>query len=228
MNLGYVFESGNAVLVATFLLLIGMSVVSWYVIFWKCLKIRAERAHVAAFKTHYLTHQYWPKHGDIKEAEGVLRMLIDQADKTTVVAGNYEKQERKELYCMHLAQTLDAIRAWLDRGLTLLASVGSSAPFIGLFGTVWGIYGALARIAAEGNASLNVVAGPMGEALVATAVGLFAAIPAVLAYNAFVRANRLLVQDLRHIAEQLSTYLSLDASGRKGKAADAVRLVAGK
>ncbi|MBN8531906.1 MAG: MotA/TolQ/ExbB proton channel family protein [Alphaproteobacteria bacterium] len=121
---------------------------------------------------------------------------------------------------MHLAQTLDGLRVWMDRGLTLLASVGSSAPFIGLFGTVWGIYGALTRISAAGNASLNVVAGPMGEALVATAVGLFAAIPAVLAYNAFVRANRLLIQDYRHLAEQLAAYAT-------SKKPDAVKLAAG-
>jgi biopolymer transport protein ExbB len=105
-----------------------------------------------------------------------------------------------------LTQALDTIRVWLDKGLTILASIGSSAPFIGLFGTVWGVYNALTKIAAAGNASLNVVAGPMGEALVMTAVGLFAAIPAVLAYNAFVRTNRVLVQDLRHVAEQLALY----------------------
>ena len=109
---------------------------------------------------------------------------------------------------MHLAQTLDEIRFGLDKGLTILASIGSSAPFIGLFGTVWGIYNALNNIATQGNAGLSVVAGPMGEALVATAIGLFAAIPAILAYNSFTRLNRLLVQNLRHIAEQMTVYLS--------------------
>lgn len=107
---------------------------------------------------------------------------------------------------MHLIQKLDEIRFRLDHGLTILASIGSSAPFIGLFGTVWGIYHALTDIASQGNAGLNVVAGPMGEALIATAIGLFAAIPAVLAYNAFVRSNRLLVQNLRHVAEQITIY----------------------
>lgn len=109
---------------------------------------------------------------------------------------------------MHLLQTLDEIRSSLDKGLTILASISSSAPFIGLFGTVWGIYNALASIAVQGNAGLSVVAAPMGEALVATAIGLFAAIPAVLAYNTFVRLNRLLVQNMRHVAEQLTVYLS--------------------
>ena len=99
--------------------------------------------------------------------------------------------------------------------MTVLASIGSSSPFIGLFGTVWGIYNALSNIAIQGNAGLSVVAGPMGEALIATAIGLFAAIPAVLAYNSFVRLNRLLVQNLRHIAEQITVYLSNEAQKHK-------------
>jgi biopolymer transport protein ExbB len=119
---------------------------------------------------------------------------------------HYNKEEKKEILSMHLIQKLDEIRFRLDHGLTILASIGSSAPFIGLFGTVWGIYHALTDIASQGNAGLNVVAGPMGEALIATAIGLFAAIPAVLAYNAFVRSNRLLVQNLRHVAEQITIY----------------------
>ena len=102
----------------------------------------------------------------------------------------------------------DEIRVWLDKGLTILASIGSVSPFIGLFGTVWGIYGALNNISSQGSAGLDAVAGPMGEALIATAIGLFAAIPAVLAYNTFVRLNRLLVQNLRHLAEQMTVYLS--------------------
>lgn len=109
---------------------------------------------------------------------------------------------------MHLTQTLDEIRFWLDRGLTILASIGSIAPFVGLFGTVWGIYHALSKISAQGSVGLNVVAGPIAEALIATAIGLATAIPAVLAYNSFVRLNRLLIQNLRHLAEQITVYLS--------------------
>jgi biopolymer transport protein ExbB/TolQ len=118
-----------------------------------------------------------------------------------------ENQKHHEIITMHLLQALDEIRFQLDHGLTILASIGSCAPFVGLFGTVWGIYHALGNISSSGNAGLSVVAGPIGEALVATAVGLFAAIPAVLAYNSFVRLNRILVQNLRHLAEQLEIYL---------------------
>lgn len=226
MNLSYIFEHGDGVLITTFLILISMSLVSWYIIFWKAWKIRKERQLLEAFKAQYIISADWPKHAQIEEVSGSLAALIRQTAKTSAVLGGYDKAEQKEILGMQLAQTLDNIRAWLDKGLTVLASVGSSAPFIGLFGTVWGIYGALTKIAVAGNASLNVVAGPMGEALVATAVGLFAAIPAVLAYNAFVRVNRILVQDLRHIAEQLAMYLAQD--GKTKKASGSLKLVAGE
>ena len=206
MNLNYIFDHGDPVLVVTFLLLICMSLVSWYIIFWKIWIVKAERKHLEQFCSAYVTEPDWPKRAEFEDVSGCVGMLVAQAQKTKTALSDNETS-RQQLLTVHLSQELDKIRVWLDKGLTVLASVGSSAPFIGLFGTVWGIYGALTDIAAKGNASLSVVAGPMGEALVATAIGLFAAIPAVLAYNAFVRENRLLVQKLRHISEQLTLYL---------------------
>ncbi|HEY8036904.1 MAG TPA: MotA/TolQ/ExbB proton channel family protein [Methylobacter sp.] len=96
----------------------------------------------------------------------------------------------------------------LETGLTLLASVGSIAPFIGLFGTVWGIYHALGSIAVGGQATVDKVAGPVGEALIMTALGLAVAIPAVLAYNALVRDNRVLMGEVETFAHDLHTYLT--------------------
>lgn len=206
MNPLYVFEHGDPVLIATFLLLIAMSAASWYIILWKAWKCRREKSRLAQFRKRYVTTPDWPRHTQSQAESGCIALLLHDYRETCPVLKAYPAEERKEILGMHLAQTLDTIRTWMDRGLTALASIGSSAPFIGLFGTVWGVYGALGRIALEGNAGLDVVAGPMGEALVATAAGLFAAIPAVLAYNAFVRGNRLLMEDMRHIAEQLTTY----------------------
>ena len=97
-----------------------------------------------------------------------------------------------------------------DGGLTALASIGATAPFIGLFGTVWGIYHALINISHSGQMSIAAVAGPIGEALVATAAGLFVAIPAVLAYNAFVRGNKTLAQDMDNFAHDLHVQLLND------------------
>ena len=105
-----------------------------------------------------------------------------------------------ELIERSLRQQLQKEKAFLDSGLGWLASIGSTSPFIGLFGTVWGIMHALKDISAQGNASLEVVAGPIGEALVATALGLAVAIPAVIAYNFFLRQNRQLLAALEHFA----------------------------
>ena len=208
MNLSYVFHQGEPVLISVFLLLACMSVASWYVIIWKAWKLYHQRQMINAFATSNASQDWARRLHSKTPATGAITLLLKEAVRLQPSLAPLDVAGRKEMLALYLAQTLDKVRVWLDRGLTLLASVGSSAPFIGLFGTVWGIYGALTHIAAEGNASLNVVAGPMGEALVATAAGLFAAIPAVLAYNAFVRMNRVLVQDLRHIAEQMTLHLS--------------------
>ena len=99
-------------------------------------------------------------------------------------------------------------QARIERGLTFLASVGSTAPFIGLFGTVWGIYHALVGLSGATQVVLDKVAGPVGEALIMTAAGLFVAIPAVLAYNAFTRSNRLVAVQLDGFAHDLHAYLT--------------------
>lgn len=105
-----------------------------------------------------------------------------------------------ELIERSLRQQLQKERAVLESGLGWLASIGTTAPFIGLFGTVWGIMHALKDISLQGNASLEVVAGPIGEALIATALGLAVAIPSVIAYNVFLRQNRSLLANLEHFA----------------------------
>ncbi len=105
-----------------------------------------------------------------------------------------------ELIERGLRQQLQKEKALMESGLGWLASIGSTAPFIGLFGTVWGIMHALKDISAQRNASLDVVAGPIGEALIATALGIAVAIPAVIAYNFFLRQNRAAIAKLEHLA----------------------------
>ncbi len=105
-----------------------------------------------------------------------------------------------ELIERAMRQQLLKEKALMDSGLGWLASIGSTAPFVGLFGTVWGIMHALKEISTQGNASLEVVAGPIGEALIATAIGIAVAIPAVIAYNFFLRQNRRLLAILEHFA----------------------------
>lgn len=105
-----------------------------------------------------------------------------------------------------LRGSIDESAERLQRGLAILASVGSTAPFVGLFGTVWGIYHALVGIGVSGQASIDKVAGPVGEALIMTAFGLAVAIPAVLSYNALTRANKGVLNKLNRFAHQLHAY----------------------
>jgi biopolymer transport protein ExbB len=200
-------HQGDPIIIAVLFLLWGMSLASWYVIFWKAWRLRKEQIALAAFQARYAQTPDWPRREAVSGTpEGSVGLLIEETKRLESILASSDAAQRRDILSFHLVQVLDRIKVRLDQGLTVLASVGSSAPFIGLFGTVWGVYGALTRISEEGNAGLSVVAGPMGEALVATAIGLFAAIPALLAYNAFVRFHRLLVQDLRHIAEQITVF----------------------
>ena len=118
------------------------------------------------------------------------------------------KLDADEFITRALRKSISRSTAQLESGLTVLASIGSTAPFVGLFGTVWGIYGALIAISATGVATLDAVAGPVGEALIMTAFGLFVAIPAVLGYNAFNRANRLELAELDAFAHDLHAWFT--------------------
>jgi biopolymer transport protein ExbB len=122
-----------------------------------------------------------------------------------------EALNRSEFIDRSLRQAVTRESAKLEEGLTLLATVGSTSPFVGLFGTVWGIYNALIEIGASGDASLDRVAGPVGEALIMTCIGLAVAIPAVLAYNFFVRANRVTLGRFDEFAHDLHDYFATGA-----------------
>lgn len=143
----------------------------------------------------------------VEEGEGPASRLakvgfgaLSEAD----VASDLEHSgERQDVLERHLRQQLQRERHALDSGLAILASIGSTAPFVGLFGTVWGIMHALHDIGARGSASLDVVAGPIGDALVATGIGIAVAVPAVLAYNYFIRRLKLIGADLEDFATDL-------------------------
>lgn len=107
-----------------------------------------------------------------------------------------------------IRKVIDEETAKLENGLTMLASIGSTAPFVGLFGTVWGVYHALVGIGLSDGVTINRIAGPVGEALIMTGLGLAVAIPAVLAYNGFVRSNRVYLAQLDAFAHDLFTFLT--------------------
>lgn len=118
---------------------------------------------------------------------------------------------RSEFIDRALRQAVTRESAKLENGLTWLATTGATAPFVGLLGTVWGIYGALIRIGATGQASIDAVAGPVGEALIMTAIGLFVAIPAVVAFNTFVRMNRSTNEKFDTFAHDLHDFFATGA-----------------
>lgn len=117
----------------------------------------------------------------------------------------------------NIKNSIDGVAAQLQKGLTFLGSTGSTSPFIGLFGTVWGIYHALIAISSSGSAQIDQVAGPIGEALIMTALGLAVAIPAVLGFNAINRANKLFVADLNRFGNDLLAYFVTGARVKSGE-----------
>jgi biopolymer transport protein ExbB len=127
-----------------------------------------------------------------------------------------------ELLTRALKRAIEEDKSRLEFGQTFLATVASSAPFVGLFGTVWGIYHALVGIGVSGQASIDKVAGPVGEALIMTAFGLVVAIPAVLGYNALTRSNKAILAQLSNFAHDLHAYLI--TGGRVGQSQNVVNL----
>jgi biopolymer transport protein ExbB len=127
-----------------------------------------------------------------------------------------EALNRSEFVDRALRQAVDRESRNLEGGLTLLATVGSAAVFVGLLGTVMGIYYALINLGASGESSITAVAGPVGQALIMTAIGLFAAIPAVIAYNAYSRANRVTIAHFDEFAHDLHDFFSTGARIESG------------
>jgi biopolymer transport protein ExbB len=187
-GLAHFWSQGDLITRSVAALLLLMSVSAWVLIFWKGWLLRRVRTDIGR-----AVPAFWaaPSLDDARERlvafdrEGALRPLLAAAvanapGGTLEARGHLDSQLTRRL-----RDALHGVLAQLQFGQVLLASIGSTAPFIGLFGTVWGIYHALLSISAAGTISIDKVSGPVGEALVMTAAGLAVAIPAVLAYNVF-------------------------------------------
>ena len=203
-----------------FVTLLVMSLMSWYWII-----INAIRNVRVRGRADRVVNTFWET-GNAQDAirymeeqprsEPFSKIALDAAQATA----HHQRQDgsplaeslsRSEFVDRALRQAVTRESLRLEDGLTVLATVGSSAPFVGLLGTVWGIYNALIRIGASGDASISAVAGPVGEALIMTAFGLFAAIPALLAYNTFVRFNRITNNQFDTFAHDLHEFFATDA-----------------
>jgi biopolymer transport protein ExbB len=201
-------NEGGLISWATFIILVGMSIGTFYILFTKFFeqqKIISQGNKVRA--------SFWNS-PNLKEAASKLdqksayRAIVDD---TLVAQEQHGKLtnpvDQHDWMANSLARSQGSIGARLGEGLAFLATVGSTSPFIGLFGTVVGIYRALIKIGASGQASISTVAGPVGEALIMTALGLVVAVPAVLAYNWLIRRNKSIMEDLAAFTNDLHGYV---------------------
>lgn len=194
-GLANLWATGDFVNKGVAVLLLIMSIASWYVIITKSLQLlRLRRAAAAAGRDFWDTTSL-PEGvkslGEDNPFADVANAGIASMTHHTAHKGHLHDQlSVSDWVTLSLRQAIDESAAKMQSGMAILASVGSTAPFVGLFGTVWGIYHALVAIGTSGNASIDKVAGPVGEALIMTALGLAVAIPATFGYNALVRGNK--------------------------------------
>jgi biopolymer transport protein ExbB len=213
------WRQGDWVSKGTLIILVIMSMGSWYIIFvklWEQSKLGREGRAMGA--------SFW-KANSLKD--GASKLTANSAYRYIAESG-IEANEHHEgaltenidlntWVTMSVQRSVDNVNNRLQDGLAFLATVGSTAPFVGLFGTVWGIYHALTAIGIAGQASIDKVAGPVGEALIMTAIGLAVAVPAVMGYNWLVRRNKVLMETVRAFGSDVHAVLL----GKSGEAAAA-------
>jgi biopolymer transport protein ExbB len=220
--------NGGFVSRGTLIILSIMSMGSWYIIVTKLIdqmKIFSQSKEVSA--------KFW-KASSIAAGSASLkdgspfRFIAETGTKATAHHDGalLEQIDLSTWVTMSIQRAVEKVQSRLQDGLSFLATVGSTAPFIGLFGTVWGIYNALTNIGMTGNASIDKVAGPVGEALIMTAFGLFVAVPAVLGYNWLVRRNKSAMEDVRSFSADVHSVLISGAmsTSEAGRAAGAKKI----
>jgi biopolymer transport protein ExbB len=219
-GLTHVWHQGDWLTRTVVIVLITMSVVSWIVIAIKAANLRRHRAQARGCESFW----HSPDFADgLAKLDAASRGPRDNPFRALAVEGRdstqhilhldggapgqlHDNLDVSDWITRSLRNAIDDFTARLQSGLGILASVGATAPFVGLFGTVWGIYHALLGIGEAGTATIDKVAGPIGEALVMTALGLAVAIPAVLGYNALVRGNKSVLHKLNRFAHDLHAY----------------------
>jgi biopolymer transport protein ExbB len=223
LSLAQVWSQGDFVIRATAVILLIMSLASWIVILlkgWDLFRLKS-----MAFGAE---KKFWHS-DDFDHALETLGQSQNNPFRTLAMAGREAAQHHRasqpqlhdvmdisDWMTRSLKSSIDESVSRLQSGLAILASVGSTAPFVGLFGTVWGIYHALVGLGASGVPTIDKVAGPVGEALIMTAFGLAVAIPAVLGYNALTRGNKSVISKLNRFAHDLHAYFVTGSRVRPG------------
>ncbi|PTQ13000.1 flagellar motor protein MotA [Sphingomonas oleivorans] len=220
-------EQGGTIAWAVFIILVVMSAASWYIMFTKLIEQQkilnqAKRVRTSFWGTPSL------KEGAAKlEKNSAYRQIVDDGlraqDEHTKLL---DPVDQHDWLLSSLARSQALVNSKLGNGLAVLATVGSTSPFIGLFGTVIGIYRALIKIGSAGQASIDAVAGPVGEALIMTALGLAVAVPAVLGYNWLIRRNKVVAEQISAFSTDLHGYMVSGGAVRPTLAAKAAAPVA--
>jgi biopolymer transport protein ExbB len=212
------WDQGDLVARGTLLILAVMSLGSWYVLVTKLIAQSKMGGQGRA-----ANEKFWKadtvRHGaDALQKGSPYRFIAESAlEATRKHDGLIGQVDLNTWVAQSIERAVNTVHGRTQEGLAVLATVGSTAPFVGLFGTVWGIYNALVKIGASGQASIDRVAGPVGEALIMTAIGLAVAVPAVLGYNWLVRRNKVAMDTVRAFGSDLHTVL-LAANARAAKA----------
>ena len=217
------WEQGDWVSKGTLIILIIMSMASWYVIFvklWEQQKLMKEG--------NVVRNGFW-KANSLREGASRLKQgsAYRYIAETGIEANEHhegtltENVDLNSWVTMSVQRAVDAVQSRMQNGLAILATVGSTAPFVGLFGTVWGIYHALTAIGIAGQASIDKVAGPVGEALIMTAIGLAVAVPAVMGYNWLIRRNKVVMDSVRTFGADVHGVLMGKAAASRPAAAKA-------
>ncbi|WP_024537851.1 MotA/TolQ/ExbB proton channel family protein [Comamonas badia] len=212
LGLWHLWEQGDFVTRATAALLLGMSLLTWIVIIVKALNIVRFKRDARNARDFWHSEDFAAGLTKLGNRPGnpfvylALEAREANAHHRNTQTHLHDTLDVSDWITRCLRNCIDEFTASIQSGLAVLASIGSTSPFIGLFGTVWGIYHALMAISSSGASTIDKVAGPIGEALIMTALGLAVAIPAVLGYNALVRGNKWILNQLGSFAHDLHAY----------------------
>jgi biopolymer transport protein ExbB len=221
-GLSALWNGGDWVTRGTLGALVIMSMGTWYIMITKLIEQTQLLRQARQADRRFWTAPSIPAGAAVLSERSAFRRVVEDGLRATEHhEGTLTEQiDLNSWITMSLQRSVDAINNRMQGGLAFLATVGSTAPFVGLFGTVWGIYHALTAIGIAGQASIDKVAGPVGEALIMTAMGLAVAVPAVLGYNWMVRRNKLAMDRVRSFAADLHALL---IGGVRGEAQPMVR-----
>ncbi|MEO5670979.1 MAG: MotA/TolQ/ExbB proton channel family protein [Ramlibacter sp.] len=210
------WKGSDSIARGVLVLLAIMSVGSWYIMIVKLLEQSKMSRHARTVDKNFWQAQTVSNGAGALEKNSAYRFIAEAGVQATTDHGGLKSHiPMNDWIPMSITAAVDRVHATTQSGLAFLATVGSTSPFVGLFGTVWGIYHALTAIGISGQASIDKVAGPVGEALIMTALGLAVAIPAVLAYNWLARRNKAVMDEVREFSEELNAVIV----GSAGKAA---------